>query len=133
MNSLSCVFLLSFIILISSVQGLDKIPFKQFQRALLDDPAGNYTSDYYNAAPPPDDNNSHIWQSPWFWIIVGIVLILIVFLVGAIVVKQCLCEKKRKLKYNKLDVESRYGSSTPITDQHRADMEAKYGKLSRDY
>lgn len=59
MNSLSCVFLLSFIILISSVQGLDKIPFKQFQRALLDDPAGNYTSDYYNAAPPPDDNNSH--------------------------------------------------------------------------
>lgn len=60
-------------------------------------------------------------------------MILIVFLVGAIVVKQCLCEKKRKLKYNKLDVESRYGSSTPITDQHRADMEAKYGKLSRDY
>lgn len=74
-----------------------------------------------------------VWTNKWLWIGLGIILVVILVLIGLLVVKQCFCERKRKMKYNKLDIENTYGSHAPVTEKHRADMEAKYGKLSSDY
>ena len=73
-----------------------------------------------------------VWKNGWLWAGVAGILLCIIVLVALLVIKQCLCESKRKLKYTPIDVE-RYGSHTPVTDKHRADMEAKYGRLSKDY
>lgn len=85
-----------------------------------------YSSAYYDS---PTQYGGDLWyQHYWFWALVALVFLACTGLILACVVKSCLCQKKKSMKY--IAPTKTYGTNTPVTDKHRAEMEAKYGKFS---
>mmetsp|Transcript_746 Transcript_746/g.2687 ORF Transcript_746/g.2687 Transcript_746/m.2687 type:complete len:172 (-) Transcript_746:64-579(-) len=84
-----------------------------------------YSPAYYS--PVKTYGGDEWYQHYWFWALVALVFLGCTLLILGCVLKSCMCQHKKSMKYQAPT--KTYGTNTPVTDKHRAEMEAKYGKF----